>query len=486
MTDADNAVSYDIQVQVENADKAVLTLTYSPSKEWLESAKYPVVIDPVIELQSSNEVFVEDTMLYYTHDDPESKNTNYSDSPLGTVANQGSVENNDHLKGEVLVKLNMDVFEAFKASGLSVTGANYIVTGNATGGNLLAKPINDPWNSKIITYADVYPENSIEPAITYGTEIIDYYSGVVTEETSSDGQIINFNITDYFNQWLNGEIENNGFAIVPEDEKAFGMFLLGGVIVSNNGSKTYFDSYIAIDYVDSNCANDNFEYLTQEIGRAGAASVNIFSRSLSLSRSDLSMSGLRMPVDTSHIYNGAIDTFFEMYIGMMERAEGVEDMLPFPYGNNWKPSLFMGVFSTAEKQHMFFTEEGTIVTFNEKIETITEGEGETQISTTEIIFEEDETSDSGYTLELINQEDGVSTDNMKIISPNGEEMYFDNGGLVTEIREEEPNADGSYDKISIFYDEETGMYIDYITDGIGRVYDFVYSSETGLLSEINA
>mgnify|MGYP003308224319 CR=1 FL=1 len=35
-------------------------------------------------------------------------------------------------------------------------------------------------------------------------------------------------------------------------------------------------------------------------------------------------------------------------------------------------------------------------------------------------------------------------------------MYFDNGGLVTEIREEEPNADGSYDKISIFYDEETG------------------------------
>ena len=65
MTDADNAVSYDIDVSVENAEKSVLTLIYTPSAEWLNSGDrvYPVVIDPVIVLPSAWETVIEDTLV---------------------------------------------------------------------------------------------------------------------------------------------------------------------------------------------------------------------------------------------------------------------------------------------------------------------------------------------------------------------------------------------------------------------------------------
>ena len=70
---------------------------------------------------------------------------------------------------------------------------------------------------------------------------------------------------------------------------------MGGYIEATNNSTTkraYLDSYCTIDYVDTTGTNDSFEYLTQEIGRAGTVNVNTFTRALSLNRSDLSMDGL--------------------------------------------------------------------------------------------------------------------------------------------------------------------------------------------------
>ncbi len=479
MTDAQNAVSYDIDVSVKNADKSVLTLTYTPSKEWLNSSErtYPVVIDPLIKLPSGADVIIEDTMIYSTSGDPEEKNTNYSDFPLGLIANHGTVGTEDFAKGEVLVKFDIDAFKAFMVSGLTITSIKYMTDGNVVGGNLLAKPINEPWNSKTITYEDVYPTDDSEPLITYDTEILDYYTGAPLSSTVDDAELVNFDVTEIFYQWLNGEKENNGFAIVADNTEMTAMLMLGGFVESiNTGAKTYFDSYVAIDYVDTNCTNDSFEYLTQEVGRAGTINVNTFSRSVSLMRSDLSMDGLRMPVTIGNNYNSSFDTFFEMFSGLIGDPEIANELFNFPYGKNWKPSALMGLFAVSENQYQLFTGEGTIVTFNQKTETTED--------TTEIIFEPDETSDGGYSLELIDQTADISDSNLKITTPNGEEMYLNSAGMVGEIREEEPNADGTYDKISIVYDNDNDYKIDYVTDGIGRKYDFIYNSETDLLSEI--
>ena len=475
MTDARNGVSYDIQVQVKNADKAVLTLTYTPSKEWLESDDrvYPVIIDPVIALPDFDETVVEDTSIRNDATDPTSKTTNYSD------ATEGVITESDELHSEVLVKLNMDVFSFASNPNITVTDVNYYSAGYVKGGNIVVKAIEGAWDSEEITYEDVYPGDNSSPQITYNNEIIDYYTGIPKNENEIS-EIVYLNITDLFNKWLSGECANNGFAIVAGDESVGGAMFLAGGYSSNQFTET-FNSYCSINYADTTGLNDNYEYLTQEIGRAGATGVNIFSRGLSLSRNDLSLDGLRSPAHITFNYNAPYYSLMEILQETVE-IQGGSMGISEPYGKRYLPSYCQWIMQTFDDQYQFFTEEGTVVAFKKKTEEITEGKNPN--TTTRIVFEEDETSDMGYTLELINQENGVSVDNFKVTCPSGETVYFNSNGFATEIREETANSDGTYDKITIAYDAENPIKIDYVTDGIGRIYDFVYSSETGLLSEI--
>ena len=483
MTDANNAVSYDIDVAVENADKSVLTLIYTPSKEWLtgNDRVFPVVIDPVIALPSENDVIIEDTVIYYTSDDLDSLNTNYVNAPFGAIADVGSVEDEEFIKGNVLVKFNMDVFKGFKSPEIAVTDVNYMGSGNVIGGNILAKPINGTWDSTTITYDDVYPSDGSDPVITYEDKIIDYFTGIPLNTEAEEGSTVYLNITELFNQWLKGERENNGFALVPENSNIYGGIIMGGYIEATNNSTTkraYLDSYCTIDYVDTTGTNDSFEYLTQEIGRAGTVNVNTFTRALSLNRSDLSMDGLRLPTGVSFNYNPAINSFIDIFLGMSNELNEENETIIMPYGNNWIPSYIQFLTMFIEGEYQLFTGEGTLVTFNQKEESVAE------TTKTVITFEEDETSDSGYTLELIDETGDVTFENMKLTSPNGTISYFSEDGFVNRICETEPNSDGTYDTINIVSVDNGGLVIDFITDGAGRIYDFVYNEDTGLLTEI--
>ena len=91
---------------VENAEKQVLTLTYAPSKEWLNSndRTYPIVIDPVVVIPDCNDTIVEDTVILNKSDDETDKSTNYSNSV------EGRIINTQETHGEVLVKINLDAF----------------------------------------------------------------------------------------------------------------------------------------------------------------------------------------------------------------------------------------------------------------------------------------------------------------------------------------------------------------------------------------
>lgn len=489
MTDANNLVSYDIDVTVENADKSVLTLTYTPSEEWLNSndRAYPVVIDPVISLPSENEVVIEDATIYYTSDDLNSLNTNYIDLPFGIIADT-EFEDDRFIKGNVLVKFNMDVFEGFKSPEIAVTDVNYMGSGNVAGGNIIAKPINGTWDSSTITYDDVYPADGSTPVITYEDEIIDYFTGIPLNGEDEENFTVYFNITELFNQWLKGETDNNGFALVPESSNVTGLMTIGGCFeISYNGNvnRAYYDSYCTIDYVDTTGTNDSFEYLTQEIGRAGTASVNTFTRALSLNRTDLSMDGLRLPTSVAFNYNPSANSFIDIMLGIVNELDDSDETVILPYGNNWLPSCFQCVTMFTEGEFQFFTGEGTLVTFNEKEETVTEIIDEVETTTTVTTFEADETSDSGYTLELIDETGNDEFENMKLTSPNGTVSYFSEYGVVNRICETEPNSDGTYDTIYIVSMDDNDFVIDYITDGIGRKYDFVYDEELGLLTEIN-
>ena len=473
MTDADNAFSYDIDVSVKNADKSVLTLTYTPSKQWLENAKYPVVIDPVIIFEDSNEILYEDTSIIIIAEEPESRTTNYSNEAVGYICSGTSVQ------GNVLVKLNMNAFSFFKKPNLEVLDFIFYGSGYVKGGNALAKAINGNWDSKTITYDDVYPLDGSEPIITYDNKISDYITGYPSTE-STILNISYFNITDIFKEWLYGERENNGFAIVPENDSVEGVLFLTGEY-SNNSSSTQFNTYCLVNYVDTSGSNDSFEYLSQEIGRAGSANVNTFSRSLSVNRSDLGLDGLRMPVNIDFNYTPAIDSLYKYIEKEASIIAGQEVTLPQVYGNHWYSSYCFYPLFAVEDQVQIFTNEGTLVTFNKVEETVTETDPETSEEITRTVkrLEADETSDSGYELELIDPNSFVMESNIKLILPTGEQVYFNDDGS-TSIREEEPNSDGSYDEIRVVYLNRESLMIDYITDGIGRKYDFIYNNENRL------
>ena len=476
MTDSDNAVSYDIDVSIKNIEAKTMTLTYIPSEEWLNASDrvYPVTIDPVIALPDLDDNLIQDTVIVSDTQNPTNSSSNYSNSVEGYIADT------DTLKGNVLVKLNMDFFNCFKQSDIEITDVNYYGNGYIIGGNALVKPITGSWDCQTITYNDVYPSDSTaDPVITYENTIVDYFTGVSADITEPELINLNFNITKLFKEWLNGERSNYGFAIVPENSSAYGLFYLAGDYTPSDTPYT-FNSYCSVDYVDTSGSNDSFEYLTQEIGRAGTVNVNIFSRGLSLSRSDLSMDGLRMPASIAFNYYSSFVKFLNIYNRVLD-VHGLDE-IALCYGKNWLPSYVQMIAEPTSGQFQFFTGEGTLVTFNKGEETV---EDETTGTTeTKVIFEADETGDSGYCLELIDQTKEISFINLKLTTPYGETAYFNETGLVIEIREPEANADGTYDSITIAYSETNPFKIDFVSDGIGRNYDFYYNEETGLLSDV--
>ena len=472
MKDAEGNASYDIAVRLSSPESTTLTLTYTPSKEWLNSSErvYPIAIDPVIQLPSSGEnELIDDTVLLNDSTNAESKTTNYK-SQIDAF-----ISNTDSLKSEVLVKFNMNAFNGFKQPAIEVTDVNYIFLGYVLNGNILAKEVNGDWNCAEITYSDVYPEDSSEPALTYGN-ITDYFSGAEGDPENADIGTVNLNITELFRGWLSGEKANNGFAIVAEDSSVTaGVFLNGSTII--NQSTLSLDTYCTIDYVDVTASAD-YEALTQEIGRAGTASVNAFARSLFLNRADLSLNGLRMPANISFNYTPALTNYLDAFSTIYSEALGEPIEMPMPYGNNWAPSYLQMLATIDDEQFQVFTAEGSVAVFNMKEETVTdEATGETS---TNLIFEEDSSGASGYSIEF-----DSSANDYYLLTPNNEKVYFNSDGLACKIKEAEANADGAYDEITIVYSESNMMEIDYITDGTGRKYDFVYSTETGLLNEIN-
>ena len=469
MTDAEGSVSYDIDVAVENAEQAVLTLIYTPSEEWLNSSEraYPVVIDPVIGLPDMNDTVVEDTVIYNDFSDAESKLTNYSDSVMGVLGDSQLVHS------EILVKINLDTFSFCNNSNIEVTDVNYFCAGYVNGGNALVKPISGSWDNSTIVYDDVYPTDGSTPVITYEDKIVDYFTGYPGDEETA--VTVHFNITELFREWLSGERANNGFAIVPENENTTGFLYLAGEHTISSNSYT-FNTYCSIDYIDASGKNDVYECLTQEVGRAGSVNVNTFTRGLSAYRYDLGMSGNVMPVDIGFNYSGAFDNFLALYKNFIE-ANGDEADIHMPYGTGWLSSYLRVIFQVAPNQYQVFVGDGTVAVFNSEYKTV---DGVTTLQ-----FYEDYTSTAtGYELKLIDQSLGECTDNMVLISLSGEKTYFNEAGFITEIHEAEANTDGTYDKITVALDSDNLLCVDYITDGVGRKYDFVYDSESDLLSRI--
>lgn len=454
MKDSTEAVSMDIEIALTDNGNGKYVLTYYPNTNWLEdkSRVYPVIIDPIIGVADSS--WVEDVSVTFEHPDDNfytdtatvSSNGLYYDNDTGELVNVGGTY-------ETYVKFNFEKLGII-TDGITPIDAQLVFSGAAT--NVAAYEITSAFDPTTVTY-------NTKPQID--TNVIDYYTG---HTDFKELEFIHFNITDILYDWISGAKANNGVAILGYDNTAIGVGLFAGV-------------GLFIEYVETSGYDDNFDYHTQDIGRAGTSYINDFTQKITIIRDDLSISGNIMPVSISFIHNSAFTTMVEKFSALYELEDGRERNIPQVYGTNWITNYNRGIFINEVASKFvptisYVTETGSIINFVE----------EEQEDGSTLIVEEnsDIFGDSGYSVIYDSNED-FSIENVKIKNPNGEIEEFDsNGRLIKIYKENYPSQ-----SIDIVYasnlSSDVNIYaIDYITDGVGRKFDFSYNSETGLLTRI--
>ena len=476
MTDSNLALSYDIGVSVTNNNNGTITLVYAPSKEWTGASErsYPITIDPAIFVQDNSLNWVEDTCVAYSSTDPNLATQMGYDAPLGVVSNSNDLE------GEIYTKINPLAFD-WLSDGIVCTNAQYMLAGMVTGGSLLLKEIAQPCNLQTVDY-------STKP--TLSNEIIDYYTSPYEAGYQiSDFSIIPFDITQLFNDWLNGGT-NNGFAIVTEDSALSANLMLNGTYTLMN-QQEMTNTYICIDYVYTKGYDNRFNYHSQELGRAGTAHINDFTRQLFIKRDDISLSGNIMPVTISFLYNSSIFDYFEY-------KHTLDDSYINPssvYGNNWTTNynrvIYYNDFADIDTYRTlsYITEDGNTISFIESTEYDSE---DNEIT----VFHEENAEKlgaSGYSVELMNipdNYDGEGLEYIKIIRPDGNYERFDEFGRLTSVTKKvNTNNTTNYQTINVYYmsnlsEDNNFLSISTIEDGVGRYYFFAYDNNTGMLSSI--
>ena len=452
MTDSNLALSYDIGVSVTDNNNGTITLVYSPSKEWTGASErsYPITIDPAILSDSYSDNLFEDTVVYYDSSDSTRANTNYFDDGLVVIGDY--TENNTTHKSEVYTRINTELLQNFGNSAI-ITDAQYVIAGIATGSRMYAKTLTSPVDMETVTY-NLKPDTS-------NLAVIDYYTAPrALGESANDVEFLHFNITKPLNDWLNGAA-NYGMAVVP-DSDFLAMGYINGHFMNSSAS-----SVLILDFMYVNGYNDLYNYHSQDIGRAGTGYVNDYTRSMSLIRNDLSIPGNITPVSIDMVYNPALFDYYTVNSG---------ESAPNICGNNWLPNYYRFVQYVDEMQIHYFTETGSEIDFIAQT-----GEND------EITFVDSHAEyigDSGYTAEILEAPEnyeGAYLDLIQITRPDGYIERFNEYGALISVT----NPDYTDQHINIYYTAINGIdCIDYITDGVGRKYDFVYDSTTNLLSEI--
>ncbi len=460
MTDNNLAFSYDIAVSLtENADDTV-TLIYTPSTEWVNDTNrsYPITIDPAIMVEDLEGIWLEDTYVIYDSTDSSVSTTNNYNEYIGIVGNQ-TITNNDgttqQVHGEIYTKFHMDKFKSL-GNDVVFTEVQYLLQGASANGKAYVKEIADSnVNFQTVTY-------NTKPSLS--NEIIDYYTSPYTGEADAF-VLTHFNMTKAVNDWMNGKL-NNGFAIVAADTTFLGLFILNGFYESTNTTTNQttikkYNTALVLDFVDLAGYDENLNYHSQEVGRAGTGYVNDFTQSLSVIRNDLSIDGNVMPVTIGMIYNSA---------SYNEAANSdLGNMLV--YGNGWAPNYLHAYVKRDDTHFTYYTETGSAIDY---VGSVNENG--------EVIIEEvysDVYGEHGYEIEYV-PASNTQYETIIVTRPDGYVERFNQNGLLASIS----NPDYPEQQINIVYTNSNYPVIDYITDGVGRKYDFDYDITTGLLQEI--
>ena len=270
MLDTDANESMDIACDlIEKGDKTY-QITIIPSDAWLQTAIYPVLIDPTIinNYQTAN---ISDTYVSETN-----KTVKYYGSSILRISNTLSSSEYrgilnfiipSSIMGEEIVNTTLTLTSSVKATGRIIglyKNQSFIDTG----------AIN--WDNMPL----------------YSTDMTDYHI------VGSDNQYI-FNITEAVKEWQStGNPQTTGFTI--KDKYDYGAY--NSVCSLETGSDTS-KPVIEFTYVKSSGMKDYWTYSSQDVGNAGVGYVSDFTGKLIFIKNELSYSTDKQSFGLSLIYN---------------------------------------------------------------------------------------------------------------------------------------------------------------------------------------
>ena len=279
--------------------------------------------------------------------------------------------------------------------------------------------VENTWESETLTWAN-------KP--NYDTTIEDYalinLKGYYT-----------WNVTDIVRGWYSGE--NTGMMFKASDQFETGTTATWKQFASSdNGTSAWMPS-LQITFRNNNGIESYWDYTASSAGRAGTGYVNSFTGNLAWIRSDMGFSGNRMPVSISHIYN-------------LNDSSSNE----FGMGYGWRTNFNQRVYNWTQDTSYYVWEDsdGTSHYFKRQSDGTYQDEDGLELTLT------------------------VSNGNKTITDKNGNKSYFNSSGRLTK----QENNQATKSSVNIAYTSDGK--IDYVTDGVGRKYDFTYTD--GLLSEL--
>ncbi len=404
-----------LSVRGENGQ---IRITYAPDPAFMQSAQYPVTLDPVIKTQTAT------TSIADTFVSSSAPTNNYS------THEQIYVDNDS-----VRIRHGFIRFTALPALGTNhfITNAQLVLHSTYQPGTttaVYAREITQSWTPSAVTYNNM-PSWNTQTAQDYAKIFADSQYTAVTR----------FDITALAKKWYKGT--NYGVALTGSEPRPSN----SGFVSSD--STLSGKPYLQIEYASLAGLEDYLAYDTVPAGRAGTGQVSLVNGNLIFLHPDTVMNGARMPVSVTHVYNSCD-----------------ADTNAFGCGYGWRTNYHR----TLHKEYL-----------DSKVYYVyTDGDG------TEHWFKSVNTAgtkykdESGLSMELVpgspttirDKGDNVMSFPQISTTPTASNPVTGKV-LISSI------ADAQGNTITI---AGTGLKINQITDGAGRVTTFAYSG--GLLSRI--
>jgi len=275
MYDANGEESAEIEVRLIETENGY-AYTLIPDAKWLqdESRMYPVVVDPDIKPSFNGAA----TDTYITSSSP---NSDYSGRDKIKIGGDNAYDG--------LVYFNISSLKNQLGTGDVVLEATINLSRyaqNSGGQYVKAYPIVKDW---VIPQA--YTWNAF---YALGNPVnTDRAIALVGAAYGSDFN--HFDVTDLTKKWIAG--------IQPN----YGIYLDGSSYVEYRSSEYSDDSskhpYFSLIYVNSTGLEGQYSYYSQNAGRAGTGSVNLFSGNLTWTHADASINNGVLPISLTHVYN---------------------------------------------------------------------------------------------------------------------------------------------------------------------------------------